>query len=802
MARKTINVIVVCAAIAWCLVLAEQQQQQQLDSGSKDDQYDDNGWEDSVPGLAGRDYPNLTSIPETSFTCVGKTPGGYYADVETRCQVFHVCSTQGSKSSFLCPSGSIFNQRHFVCDWWYDFVCDHALDLYSLNDALNDRTGPEPQRTRNRATSPSPPQATSTTERSRDHQDRYSLAPLQSNSLSGGNHDLSLASSGYTNNLRDEANLIYEDYVPLKTSDSTKEKEKSSSGNNGNLIVSGVRKAGELRTGSFDNYSDGRRKDSTYSGNDAGRFNGQNSFQQQQSTTTTEARSHNYGNVRQTTYRSRTAQDITPRGFSKDNNEELAHAEARGFVRNRDGPAFFVNNGLSENGKNQNNLVQGSSKSDNSNNKYSSKAYDTFNAKVTTRAYSTVKFENQYQSTEKINPLPQENNYYRDVYKKENNNNNVKNNENNNKNNNNDFYKNHNYNNNFDNNNQNYNNYDNKNKNNYNNNKNNVDVTVENRKYENNHDTSSTYANHNYGNQKDVTISKSYYDKSRNDNYYRKINIYASNNNNAVKTTKPYQQTTEPYDKANIIYNEDTFDPTLEEGTTTPPDFVFSNPTDDEADRQRQRTIDMIDFKRIRNGQRQQQQQEYSTPSFLIREESAHFYQHDRDLSTSSSGSHQQQNQQQTQQNRQQQQTQQLQQQQLNQQQRQLNQQQQQQNAQQQLNNQQAQQRQQLQQQQQNHQFLGRRPAGGLPGGSGSGVPGVKKTLVSDTITGKPSSAASFNKIPAGPSEKPTTVSAYTEQPSTARTYDPDNYDDDDEDLNEFGPDGLNWNHRWDSARQ
>jgi hypothetical protein len=54
------------------------------------DQLPGKGWQDSVPGLPGKDYPNLTSIPETSFSCEGKTPGGYYADVETRCQVSFV----------------------------------------------------------------------------------------------------------------------------------------------------------------------------------------------------------------------------------------------------------------------------------------------------------------------------------------------------------------------------------------------------------------------------------------------------------------------------------------------------------------------------------------------------------------------------------------------------------------------------------------------------------------------------------------------------------------------------------------
>ncbi|XP_023290503.1 collagen alpha-1(III) chain [Orussus abietinus] len=32
----------------------------------------------------------------------------------------------------MCPGGSIFNQKHFVCDWWYEFICDEAPSLYSL----------------------------------------------------------------------------------------------------------------------------------------------------------------------------------------------------------------------------------------------------------------------------------------------------------------------------------------------------------------------------------------------------------------------------------------------------------------------------------------------------------------------------------------------------------------------------------------------------------------------------------------------------------------------------------------------
>ena len=63
---------------------------------------------------------------------------GYYADAETECQAFHVCTADGAgglaKYSFLCPNGTIFNQGYFICDWWFNFDCAEAEGLYSLND--------------------------------------------------------------------------------------------------------------------------------------------------------------------------------------------------------------------------------------------------------------------------------------------------------------------------------------------------------------------------------------------------------------------------------------------------------------------------------------------------------------------------------------------------------------------------------------------------------------------------------------------------------------------------------------------
>ena len=38
--------------------------------------------------------------------------------------------------SFLCPNGTLFSQLYFVCDWWYNFDCGTAEQLYQLNEQL------------------------------------------------------------------------------------------------------------------------------------------------------------------------------------------------------------------------------------------------------------------------------------------------------------------------------------------------------------------------------------------------------------------------------------------------------------------------------------------------------------------------------------------------------------------------------------------------------------------------------------------------------------------------------------------
>ncbi|KAF6204990.1 hypothetical protein GE061_019157 [Apolygus lucorum] len=90
-----------------------------------------------IPGNPGVDYPLFKSVPPTNFHC-GNVPyaPGMYANVETGCQAYHVChdGREGHEgASFLCANGTLFNQKEFTCDWWYNVDCGEAQKFYDLN---------------------------------------------------------------------------------------------------------------------------------------------------------------------------------------------------------------------------------------------------------------------------------------------------------------------------------------------------------------------------------------------------------------------------------------------------------------------------------------------------------------------------------------------------------------------------------------------------------------------------------------------------------------------------------------------
>uniref|UniRef100_A0A8D9F6J1 Chitin-binding type-2 domain-containing protein n=1 Tax=Cacopsylla melanoneura TaxID=428564 RepID=A0A8D9F6J1_9HEMI len=97
----------------------------------------------SLSVSAQRRPPNYSqdSMPLTSFTCQDKIIGGYYADPEADCQMFHVCAKvpEGVQDfRFLCPNNTSFDQENQICDDWFNIDCESHLqyndnfDLYRV----------------------------------------------------------------------------------------------------------------------------------------------------------------------------------------------------------------------------------------------------------------------------------------------------------------------------------------------------------------------------------------------------------------------------------------------------------------------------------------------------------------------------------------------------------------------------------------------------------------------------------------------------------------------------------------------
>ncbi|XP_066954152.1 probable serine/threonine-protein kinase DDB_G0275165 [Macrobrachium rosenbergii] len=82
-------------------------------------------------------YPH-DMMPDTNFTCSDKATGGYYADPEAGCQMFHVCVKVSDEEirdfRFLCPNNTVFDQQNFICTNWWDINCKQSTRYYSKND--------------------------------------------------------------------------------------------------------------------------------------------------------------------------------------------------------------------------------------------------------------------------------------------------------------------------------------------------------------------------------------------------------------------------------------------------------------------------------------------------------------------------------------------------------------------------------------------------------------------------------------------------------------------------------------------
>ncbi|XP_058447342.1 putative mediator of RNA polymerase II transcription subunit 26 [Malaya genurostris] len=78
---------------------------------------------------------------KTRFSCSGRA-AGYYADVETGCQIYHMCDGLGRQFSYSCPNTTLFQQRMLICDHWYMVNCSKAESNYAANLLIGQRDKP------------------------------------------------------------------------------------------------------------------------------------------------------------------------------------------------------------------------------------------------------------------------------------------------------------------------------------------------------------------------------------------------------------------------------------------------------------------------------------------------------------------------------------------------------------------------------------------------------------------------------------------------------------------------------------
>ena len=85
----------------------------------------------AISGVPGEDYPVHVKVPDkTSFSCDGRTDGGFYGDPspESRCQVFHRCAGQGNSSGIKLAKSKLgrflikINWLFFVNFGWYQLT--------------------------------------------------------------------------------------------------------------------------------------------------------------------------------------------------------------------------------------------------------------------------------------------------------------------------------------------------------------------------------------------------------------------------------------------------------------------------------------------------------------------------------------------------------------------------------------------------------------------------------------------------------------------------------------------------------
>ncbi|CRL08172.1 CLUMA_CG020830, isoform A [Clunio marinus] len=75
---------------------------------------------------------SFENTAKSRFSCRGRN-NGYYADVESGCQTYHLCDVQGRQFTYACPNATLFQQRMTICDHWYMVDCSQSEKFYALD---------------------------------------------------------------------------------------------------------------------------------------------------------------------------------------------------------------------------------------------------------------------------------------------------------------------------------------------------------------------------------------------------------------------------------------------------------------------------------------------------------------------------------------------------------------------------------------------------------------------------------------------------------------------------------------------
>ncbi|XP_077286602.1 uncharacterized protein LOC143911553 [Arctopsyche grandis] len=99
-------------------------------------------------------HHSADQLPDTEFSCRDKVLGGYYADPDAQCQMFHVCVKVAGVGiqdfRFLCPNGTAFDQEAQICAGWADVACEPSalyyssdnFDLYRIGSGFESKKAP------------------------------------------------------------------------------------------------------------------------------------------------------------------------------------------------------------------------------------------------------------------------------------------------------------------------------------------------------------------------------------------------------------------------------------------------------------------------------------------------------------------------------------------------------------------------------------------------------------------------------------------------------------------------------------